>query len=85
MYIFTATVIRNPGTSTAMCYINVNGSNKILAYASNDNTRSIYPSGSGTLVIHLNAGDEVYLSSCTGTYVYSQSSFSGVLVQPDAN
>ena len=86
MYIFTATVIREPGPSEASCFIKVNGSGKIRVLANNYNAPNKgYPSGSATLVIHLNAGDEVYLSFCSGTYMYSSSSFSGVLIQPDAN
>ena len=83
MYIFTATVFRNAGSTEASCYIHVNGSKKLRVFANDYDAGSGYTSGSGTLVIHLRAGDDVHLGDCSATDMYYESSFSGVLVQPD--
>lgn len=87
MYLFTATVIRDDETNEASCHITVNGSTKLRVLANNNNSdREGFPSGSGTLVVHLNTGDEVYLSYCSGSsYMYRESSFSGILIQPDVD
>ena len=86
MYLFTATIIREEGIGVAYCNIRVNAENRIQVIANNVNSPSSgYPSGSATLVVHLSAGDEVFLSHCSGTHIFSDSSFSGVLIQPDVN
>lgn len=84
MYLFTATVVRKNTTNEASCYMTVNGSTKLRVFAYNS-TRSGYPSGSGTLVAHLSTGDEVYLLGCLRSNLYSESSFSGILIQPDVD
>ena len=84
IYLFTTTVMRNPGAREAYCSISVNGANKITTYANNRNgITSSYPSASVTLVVHLKTGDEVYLADCSAKYIHSESSFSGVLIRPD--
>ena len=84
MYLFTATVIREDTTNEASCQIRVNGSNKLRVFANNNNSRrSGYPSASGTVVVHLSAGNEVYLTLCSDIYMYLESSFSGILIQSD--
>ena len=86
MYLFTATIIREEGIGVAFCNIRVNAQNRIQVIANNVNSPSSgYPSGSATLVVRLSAGDEVYLSHCSGTHIFSDSSFSGVLIRPDVN
>ena len=85
IYLFSATVNRMPGHEVVGCEISVNGSKKIRAFANAKDQSTEFPSGSTTLVVHLNVGDEVYLTSCTtGTSRFgSETSFSGVLIQPD--
>ena len=85
LYLFTATVIRVEGYTEATCYISVNGSEKLRVFANNNNSPSGFPSASGTLVVKLSALDEVYLTSCSGIKMYSGSSFSGILIQPDTD
>ena len=81
MYLFTATVIRSSGTAEVYCWINVNGSDNVLAIASDYRG---HHSGSATLVVHLNVGDEVYLAKCKGN-MDTSTSFSGALIKPDPN
>ena len=84
LYLFTVTVIREPGINEADCFISVNGSEKLRVFANDNKAPNMgFPSASGTLVVHLSTGDEVYLTRCSGTYMLSVSSFSGILIQPD--
>ena len=81
LYLFSATVTRRPQTTTASCWINVAGRDKLRVFATY--VDSGYPTGSGILIVHLNYGDEVYLRDCSDTYMHYESSFSGVLIQQD--
>ena len=89
MYLFTATIMREPGFIEASCYIRVIGSNKSRVVANMDKMDSRhykgYPSSSATLVVHLNVGDDVCLTACSETDMHSESVFAGVLIQPDLN
>ena len=70
MYLFTATIIRKDGTYEVRCYIYHNKTTKLRVFANNNNSDAGFPSGSGTIVIHLTMGDEVYLGGCSGDYVW---------------
>ena len=76
-------VMRSSGyTENSYCYIYVNGSTSgITAYAYGPS--AAYPSSTNTLVRHLNKGDTVYLVCNNVAYMLFESSFSGVLIQPD--
>ena len=79
-YLFTSTIIRNDVGGDALCDITVNGTRLLRVIAPTG-----YFSGTGSLVIHLSIGDEVYLSVCSSAAVHRDSSFSGVLIQPDGS
>ena len=85
IYLFTATLIRESSTNWIRCCISVNGSSTLWVHASDSSSRSGNPSASGTLVVHLDPGDEVYLQDCSEQHIDSWSSFGGVLIQRDAN
>ena len=83
LYLFTWMVMRKSGnTGYSYCYIYVNGGYSGIR-AEAYGTSAAEPSSTNTLVRHLNKGDTVYLRCINGAYMLSDSSFSGVLIQPD--
>ena len=84
LYLFTAAITRMTGVRDAYCFICVKGRRHIVT-TDHDGDRHGIPSGSNTLVEHLDSGEEVYLSYCSGVgHMHQFSSFSGVLIRPDA-
>ena len=76
-------VMRSSGnTDYTYCYIYVNGSSSGIE-ADTYGVSSASPSSTNTLVRHLNKGETVYLVCFNVANMYSYSSFSGVLIQPD--
>ena len=86
IYMFTLTIVKTMQIYQTTCFICVNKDYNedctIQALANNaDTTDGNYPSGTGTLVVHLDAGDEVYVSQCNPVDgIHRFSSFSGALI-----
>ena len=85
-YMFTLTIVRDVWPHQASCFICVNKDNNedctIRAVANNaDTIEDNHPSGTATLVVQLDAGNEVYVSQCNSVEsIHQWSSFSGALI-----
>ena len=87
IYMFHFHLYRYPTSSysSAQCYIQKNGSNKVIAYSyPYSSAYSYYYQSSNSVVLHLNQGDVITVGGCTAIgSIYSYTSFSGFLLKAD--
>ena len=87
IYVFLLHIWKASGEENAYCYIRKNGTNTIQAQSAvMSSIASSYDGVSNSVILHLVQGDIVDLGDCSyiGTfYPYSNTSFSGFLLQKD--
>ena len=89
LYLFTVTIVKDNAyyqTCCSLCFKKGFGEDcKLRVLANNGDVSNInFSSGTNTLVVHLDVGDEAYVSKCDPIIAIHQiSSFSGVLIQSD--
>jgi hypothetical protein len=83
LYLFIFTVLRDVGTSSsAYCYIYTNNAVGLMIAYAHDTDSGSYPSGAGSYLVYLQAGDTVYLSNCGNVdHLRLETGFSGCLIQ----
>lgn len=79
-YLFSATIYKNYHATEAYCHFHLNSSWIMMMRATAG--RSEYHTASASVVFTLNAGDRVYISTCTdiSTFYSTYSFFTGVLI-----
>jgi hypothetical protein len=85
LYFFSATIIRDTGGYTeSFCYLMINGHARAYLGAYSYQGAHGYPSGTATIVYHMDEGDTAYVGMCgVIQQIGGYSHFNGFLIQAD--